>query len=453
METFVPKQYQIKAMRWVIDKPYSALFMEMGLGKTAVTLTAADWLIKKGRVHRVLIIAPKKVAESTWAQEGAKWNHLQDLSFSLILGPRYQREQALRKKADIYVINRENVLWLTEQIGRHPWPFDMVVLDELSSFKSSKSKRFRALKRYRPQMKRVVGLTGTPIGNGYMDLWAEMYLIDGGKTLGASITKYRQEYFYSVAHYNFVEYRIKPGQGEVIKHKIQDTALCMQTKDYLELPPLTQNVEKIQLSKAAMDKYRELKKTYIFNTGDGTDTITASNAAVLVSKLLQISSGFIYDENHRVHLIHHEKIDRLKEIVDTTDTPVLVFYNFKADAEGIKKVFPEAEYLKTDADVQRWNRGEIPLLLAHPKSVGYGLNLQAGGHTIVWFDLTWSLEQYQQANARLYRMGQKYPVVINYLLCRGTVETRMFQALKQKKVTQDALMAIAKEEWNACTKE
>ncbi|MGN0311438.1 MAG: SNF2-related protein [Lachnospiraceae bacterium] len=447
METFVPKQYQIKAMRWIIDKPYSALFMEMGLGKTVVTLTAADWLIKKGRVNRVLIVAPKKVAESTWAQEGAKWDHLQDLTFSLVLGNRYQREQALRKKADIYVINRENVLWLTEQIGRHPWPFDMVVLDELSSFKSSKSKRFRALKHYRPQMKRVVGLTGTPIGNGYMDLWAEMYLIDGGKTLGTSITKYRQEYFYSIAHYNFVEYCIKPKQGEVIKHKIQDTALCMQTKDYLELPPLTQNIEEILLSEETMEQYRELKKTYVFNTEDGADMITAANAAVLVSKLLQISSGFIYDEDHHVHQIHHEKIDRLKEIVDATNTPILVFYNFKADAEGIKKVFPKAQYLKTDADVRRWNRGEIPLLLAHPKSVGYGLNLQAGGHTIVWFDLTWSLEQYQQANARLYRMGQTHPVVINYLLCQDTVEMRMFYALKQKKVTQDALMAIAREEW------
>lgn len=449
METFIPKEYQKKAMRWVIDKPYCALFMEMGLGKTAVTLTAADWLIKKDKVHRVLIIAPKKVAESTWKQEGEKWEHLKGLSFSLVLGSRYQRERALRTKADIYVINRENVLWLTEQIGRHPWPFDMVVLDELSSFKSSKSKRFRAMKRYRPQMKRVVGLTGTPIGNGYMDLWAEMYLIDGGKSLGTSITRYRQEYFYSIAHYNFVEYRIKPGQGEVIRHQIKDTALCMQTKDYLELPPLTQHVEQIQLSDDAMEQYRRLKKTYVFNTEDTDGPITASNAAVLVNKLLQIASGFIYDEDRNVHLIHHEKIDRLKEIVDATDTPVLVFYNYKADADGIKQALPKAQYLKTDADISRWNRGEIPLLLAHPKSVGYGLNLQAGGHTIVWFDLTWSLEQYQQANARLYRMGQKYPVVISYLLSKNTVETRMFKVLKQKKVTQDDLMSIAKDEWDA----
>jgi len=439
-------EYQKKAADFVIDNSECGLFLEMGLGKTAIVLSAINFLLMTGEVHKVLVIAPLKVAQSTWKQEGAKWIQFQSLRFSMVLGSKKERMDALREKADIYVTNRENVVWLCAELKSHhrdKWPFDMVVLDELSSFKSPKAKRFRALRHFRPQMKRVVGLTGTPVGNGYMDLWAEMYLIDYGKSLGRTFTAYRREYFYALPRNGYAEYRIKKNAEKEIQQKISKRTICMRSEDYLELPPVVKNVDSIYLPTNAQSAYDEMEKKCVLEMSGAE--ITAVNAAVVISKLLQISSGFIYDEDGITHRVHNEKIKRLIEIMDTATSPVLVFYNFKADAEILKQTFPQARYLQTDQDVQDWNAGNIPLLLAHPKSVGYGLNLQAGGHNVIWYDLTWSLEQYQQANARLHRMGQKHTVVINYLICSGTAEETVYKRLKAKKVSQDDLMEIVSE--------
>jgi SNF2 family DNA or RNA helicase len=396
-------------------------------------------------VAKVLVIAPKRVAEDTWSRESAKWDHLHDLRISKVLGAPEQRAAALRAEADIYIINRENVKWLTEHCGK--WDFDTVVIDELSSFKSSQSQRFKALRKVIVSCTRVIGLTGTPAANGYMDLWSEIYLLDRGKRLGLSITLFRQTYFDNVSrdmHYGI--YVLKRHAEGVINSKLSDICLSMNAKDYLDMPERIENEIPIVLSDAEKAKYERMEKEALLELEDGAE-IAAFNMGAVMNKLLQLANGFAYDEDKVPHRIHEKKLDALDEIIDVNPgQPVLVFYWFKADLEALRSRFPKARTLDTSEDIADWNDGKIDLLFVHPASAGHGLNLQEGGHIIVWYGVTWSLELYQQANARLYRQGQKADhVVINHLIAAGTIDEQVMRALKRKDVTQAALMKALKE--------
>ena len=438
--------YQEYSKNFILDHPYCALLLDMGLGKTLASLTAIDELLNTFEViDNVLVIAPLSVAKKTWTDEIDKWDNLNHLTFSKILGKPQERIAALHKKADVYLINRENVEWLVEYFG-HSWPFKTVIIDELSSFKSSKAKRFKALRKVRPRMDRVVGLTGTPSPNSLMDLWPQIYLLDQGERLGKTITSYRNKYFVpDQKNGNIVySYRLIPGAEEAIYRNIDDICVSMKAKDYLKLPPRTDNVVDVELSATDTKKYKELEREYVLELG--TSDVVASNAATLSNKLLQLSNGCIYDENGDPKVIHQKKLDALEEIIEASQgQPVLVFYQYKHDLTRIQKRFKEAKVLDVSAgDIQKWNAGKIPILLAHPQSAGHGLNLQQGGHIIVWFGLTWSLEFYQQANARLDRQGQKEPVIIHHLVTKGTIDEQVMRALKNKEVGQEALMAAVK---------
>lgn len=438
--------YQEYSKNFILDHPYCALLLDMGLGKTLASLTAIDELLNTFEVtDNVLVIAPLSVAKQTWTDEIDKWDNLNHLTFSKILGKPQERIAALHKKADVYLINRENVEWLVEYFG-HSWPFKTVIIDELSSFKSSKAKRFKALRKVRPRMDRVVGLTGTPSPNSLMDLWSQIYLLDQGERLGKTITSYRNKYFVpDQKNGNIVySYRLIPGAEEAIYRNIDDICVSMKAKDYLKLPPRTDNVVDVELSATDTKKYKELEREYVLELG--TSDVVASNAATLSNKLLQLSNGCIYDENGDPKVIHQKKLDALEEIIEASQgQPVLVFYQYKHDLTRIQKRFKEAKVLDVSAgDIQKWNAGKIPILLAHPQSAGHGLNLQQGGHIIVWFGLTWSLEFYQQANARLDRQGQKEPVIIHHLVTKGTIDEQVMRALKNKEVGQEALMAAVK---------
>lgn len=438
--------YQEYSKNFILDHPYCALLLDMGLGKTLASLTAIDELLNTFEViDNVLVIAPLSVAKKTWTDEIDKWDNLSHLTFSKILGKPQERIASLAKKADVYLINRENVEWLVEYFG-HSWPFKTVIIDELSSFKSSKAKRFKALRKVRPKMDRVIGLTGTPSPNSLMDLWSQIYLLDQGKRLGKTITSYRNKYFVpDQKNGNIVySYRLIPGAEEAIYRNIDDICVSMKAKDYLKLPPRTDNVVDVELSATDTKKYKELEREYVLELG--TSDVVASNAATLSNKLLQLSNGCIYDENGDPKVIHQKKLDALEEIIEASQgQPVLVFYQYKHDLTRIQKRFKEAKVLDVSAgDIQKWNAGKIPILLAHPQSSGHGLNLQQGGHIIVWFGLTWSLEFYQQANARLDRQGQKEPVIIHHLVTKGTIDEQVMRALKNKEVGQEALMAAVK---------
>lgn len=398
-------------------------------------------------VSRVLVIAPLKVAEDTWSRETEKWDHLNDLRISKVLGSEPERRKALKADADIYVINRENVQWLIEHPDAYGkrWPFDMVVIDELSSFKSSSSKRFKSLRKVRPLIDRIVGLTGTPAANGLMDLWAEIYLLDRGERLGPTITGYRQAYFTPAWGNGVVIYKwkAKDHSMERIQKKISDITVSMKAKDYLELPERIDVVRGVHLSIEAMRKYREMEKESLIEALDG-ETIAALNAAAVMGKLQQLANGFCYDEDHGVHWFSKDKLDALREIAEEAGSPVLVFYQFEADRDLILSEIEGSRQLKTEKDICDWNAGKIPMLIAHPASVGYGLNLQEGGHIIVWYGLPWSLELYQQANARLHRQGQTMPVRIYHLVAEGTVDTEIKKALEQKDTTQQTLINMLK---------
>lgn len=420
----------------------------MGMGKTVSTLTAVDELLFLGDVNKILVIAPLRVAEDTWSTEVQKWGHLKHLKISKILGTKSNRERALMADADIYVTNRENVDWLVKYCFNR-WPFDMCVIDELSSFKSSKAKRFRSLKKVRPYFKRIVGLTGTPAPNSLIDLWPQVYLLDGGKRLGKTIGSYREQYFTPGNRNQFVVYNwnLKEGAGEAIENKISDICVSMKAKDYLDLPERIDNVIEINLPEKAKNKYKELEKDLVLELGK--EDITAANAAVLTNKLLQMSNGAIYSENKSVVEIHDEKLKALLEIIEAANgKPVLVFYSFKHDFNRIVKFLAskklKAVGLKDSTDIKKWNKGEIPILLIHPASAGHGLNLQYGGNIIVWFGLTWSLELYQQANARLHRQGQKETVVINHIIAKGTVDEDVMKSLGNKEVNQNILLEAVK---------
>ena len=398
-------------------------------------------------ISRVLVIAPKRVAEDTWTREHAKWDHLKDLRISKVLGNEQQRIRALRAEADIYVIGRDNVIWLINyyQGLRKGWPFDMIVIDELSSFKNPQAKRFRALKKAVPSVSRVVGLTGTPSPNGLMDLWAEVYLLDQGERLGNTLGAYRERYFRPGARNGYVVYKWEPLRNaqKEIEDKISDICISMSAADYLKLPKRIDNVIPVRLSPEEMGAYKRMERDQLLQIED--DDIAALNAAAVMTKLLQIANGSVYTNEGKVVKIHDAKLEALAEIVDTTDSPVLVFYSYKHDLAAIQGKIKGTRILENEKDISDWNAGKVQVLLAHPASVGYGLNLQEGGHVIVWYGLTWSLELYQQANARLYRQGQEKPVIIHHLIAEGTADEEVMAALQNKDTSQAALLAALKE--------
>ena len=398
-------------------------------------------------ISKVLVIAPKRVAEDTWTREHAKWDHLKDLRISKVLGNEQQRIRALRAEADIYVIGRDNVVWLVDlyQKLKTGWPFDMIVIDELSSFKNPQAKRFRALKKAMPSVSRVVGLTGTPSPNGLMDLWAEVYLLDQGERLGQTLGAYREKYFRPGARNGYIVYKWEPLRGarEKIEAAISDICISMSAADYLKLPKRIDNVIPVQLSPDEMEAYKRMERDQLLQIED--DDIAALNAAAVMTKLLQIANGSVYTNEGKVVKIHEAKLEALVEIVDTTDSPVLVFYSYKHDLAAIQGKIKGARVLENEKDISDWNAGKVQVLLAHPASVGYGLNLQEGGHVIVWYGLTWSLELYQQANARLYRQGQEKPVIIHHLIAEGTADEEVMAALQNKDTSQAALLAALKE--------
>lgn len=435
---FKPHEYQRYCITRMIKEPRLGLFLDMGLGKTVITLTALNEMINyQCSVKKVLIIAPKRVAETTWTDERDKWDHLKHLKMSKILGSSIERTIAAEAEADIYLINRENVSWLVDSFKKS-WKWDTVVIDELSSFKNSSAKRFKKLKLVLPHIKRLYGLTGTPAANGYMDLWAQVYLLDQGKRLYKTITQYRERYFTPDKRnqHTVFSYKLKKGCDQVIQNKISD--ICISLQDKADVPDTIYQTSSLNLSPAVKEAYQRLEKDLILELKD--TEITALNAGVLVNKLLQIASGCVYDEDGDYHRLHREKIEVLKEVLEQASGNVLVFFNFKHEKEEIKKFFKAARILEGEQEIRDWNTGRIKLLLAHPASCGYGLNLQKGGHTIVWFSPTWNLEQYEQANARLARQGQKHPVIINHIIANDTVDELVMEALKNKETIQSALL-------------
>ena len=447
---FVPHDYQTYAIRFIEQNPVAAVLLEMGLGKTTITLTAIQNLMYDSfDVHKVLVIAPLRVAKNTWSAELEKWEHLKHLTYSVVVGTAEERKAALRRRADIYIINRENIQWLVEQ-GR--FDFDMAVIDELSSFKNHQTKRFRALMKVRPRLKRIVGLTGTPSSDGLMDLFAEFRLLDMGERLGRFIGQFRNTYFQPNKRNGMIVYSYKPlpGAEDAIYEKISDITISMRATDHLKMPELIMSEYTVEMSAYEKEKYMALKKEMILELPDGE--VTASNAASLSSKLSQMANGAIYDDNKQSVQIHDRKLDVLEDIIESANgKPILVAYWFKHDLKRIKERLyklhiPFSTMDKSDS-IQKWNNGELPVALIHPASAGHGLNLQSGGNYLVWFGLTWSLELYQQTNARLYRQGQKSAtVVIQHIITKGTIDERILKALQDKDEIQTTLLEAVKAE-------
>ena len=442
-----PHDYQRYAAEFIITHPISALLLDMGLGKTSITLTAInDLLFDSFEIHKVLVVAPLRVARDTWSAEIEKWEHLKNLQYSVVVGPAQERLKALCTPADIYIIYRENIQWLVEESGL-TFDFDMAVIDELSSFKNHQSKRFKAFMKVRPKLKRIVGLTGTPASNGLMDLFAEFKLLDMGERLGRLIGQYRNAYFQPDKRNGMVVYSYKPlpDAEQRIYDKISDITISMKATDHLKMPELISAEYTVQLSENEKEKYDRLKKDLIFSTED--NEVTAANAASLSNKLSQMANGAVYsDDGETVH-IHDRKLDALEDIIESMNgRPLLVAYWFKHDLERIKKRF-EIREIKSSEDISDWNSGKIPVALIHPASAGHGLNLQSGGSTLVWFGLTWSLELYQQTNARLWRQGQTADtVVIQHIIAKSTIDEQIMKALKTKDTTQAALITAVKAE-------
>ena len=440
---FVPHDYQKYAVEYIKSHPVTALFLDMGLGKTVTTLTAIrDLMYDTFEVQRVLVIAPLRVARDTWPDEIKKWDHLKALTCSVVVGSVAERKRALQQDADIYIVNRENLVWLYENSRLD---FDMVVLDELSSFKNAQSKRFKAMKAMRPKVKRIVGLTGTPSGNGLMDLWAEFRLLDLGERLGRYISQYRNLYFKPDKRNGMVVYSYKPlpGAEKAIYHQIADITVSMKANDYLKMPELVSVTKEVTLSEKEKQRYDELKKSLVLDLPDGE--VTAANAASLTMKLSQMANGAIYTDDKNVVNIHDRKLDALEDLVESANgRPILVAYWFKHDKDRIQKRM-QARELKEPQDFADWNAGRIPVALIHPASAGHGLNLQQGGSILIWFGLTWSLELYQQTNARLWRQGQQSrTVIIQHIVAKGTIDERILKVLEHKDGTQAALIDAVK---------
>lgn len=438
-----PHPYQEAAIRWLREHDEAALLLDMGLGKTLIALTALVDLAALGEdLGKVLVIAPLMTARHVWPAEIAKWDHTRHLRCSLVAGSAAERERALRAEADVYVVNRENVPWLAGLYGPR-WPFATVIVDELSSFKNRRAKRWKALRGVRPKIRRLWGLTGTPAPNGLMDLWAQMHLVDGGERLGRFIGPYRERYFRPGRRSGRVVYdwALKPGAEEAIYRAIGDVALSMRARDVLELPGRVDNVVRVGMPPAAAAEYRRFEREQV--TELVGEEVTAASAAALANKLLQWANGAVYDDGGAAREVHRAKIDALAGILEEAQgQPVLAFYAFRHDLERLRAAFPSAQALDAGSGdlVERWNRGEVPLLLAHPQQAGHGLNLQAGGHIAVWFGLTWSLEAYLQANARLDRQGQGETTIVHHLVAEGTVDERVMEVLAGKRSLQDAMM-------------
>lgn len=441
--------YQKACVEHIIDNPFCGVFLDMGLGKTVSTLTAVNYLMNDYcEINSTLVIAPKRVAESVWQEEADKWNHLKHLRFSKIIGPEAKRIEALKAKADVYIISRDNIAWLCALYGGGKLPFDMIIIDELSSFKSYKSLRFKALRASQPYLKRLVGLTGTPAPNGLIDLWPQIYLMDRGARLEKTISRYREKYFRPGRTNGHVvySYSLMENSENQIHEKISDICISMKAEDYLQMPLRTDNFIKLRMSEALKKQYQDFEKNKVLeliNSNDEASEINVVNAAALSNKLLQFANGAIYDENRGVHGVHDIKLEALKEIVENSQgQPILVAWTFQFDRDRIKealKAYSPRE-LKTNKDIEDWNAGKIQVMLAHPASAGHGLNLQAGGSIIVWYGQTWSLELYQQFNARLYRQGQQNHVIINHLILEGSHDEDVVFALKHKDKKQNNLM-------------
>lgn len=445
---FVPHKYQEMAIEKIYSTPRCGLFLDMGLGKTVITLTAIEDLIyNQFEVSKVLVIAPLRVAEDTWSRESQKWDHLKDLRISKILGTPQQRRLALAREADVYITNRENVVWLTDELSGigNGWFFDMVVIDELSSFKSPKAQRFRALKKYISRSSRVVGLTGTPAPNGLIDLWSQMYLIDSGERLGKTVTGYRERYFLpnQRSQTTIFNYKLKENAEKAIMDKISDICVSMKAEDWLDMPERIDSVVNVKMTTEQKEAYERFEKEAYMQFMEGE--VTAASAAALTNKLLQYSNGAMYTDTGEYAVTNNNKLDALADIIEAANgKPILCFYSFRHDLERILKKFKYAVKLEDSDDIEKWNNGEIPLLLAHPASAGHGLNLQSGGNIIVWYGLTWSLELYQQANARLYRQGQEQAVIIHHLITEDTCDSRVYMSLQGKANVQDDLLASLK---------
>ena len=441
---YKPHEYQAFATNFILEHPIAAILLDMGLGKSVITLTAIEELMHdRFEVSRVLVVAPLRVATNTWPSEIKKWDHLKDITYSVAVGTEAQRKAALAEKADIYIINRENVQWLIEKSGI-PFDFDMVVIDELSSFKSNQAKRFKSLVKMRPRVKRIVGLTGTPSSNGLMDLWAEFRLLDMGERLGRYIGQYRRAYFMPDKRNGDIIYSYKPlpGAEEAIYKRIGDITISMRSKDYLKMPKCVINEVPVWMETHQSELYEQLKQEMVISL-KGSE-INAANAAALSGKLLQMANGAVYDGMGEPFFIHDGKLNALEDLNEGANgKPVLIAYWYKHDLDRIKARFGVRE-IKADRDITDWNAGNIPVAVIHPASAGHGLNLQAGGSTLIWFGLTWSLELYQQTNARLWRQGQTDTVVIHHIITKDTIDEDVMTSLRKKERTQSSLINAVK---------
>ena len=446
-------EYQKRGVNHIVDNEYCALFLDMGLGKTVTTLTAIKELLDNCIISNALVIAPKKVTQVTWRDEIKNWEHLQGLTISVIDGTAKQRREAMAAKADIYAVSRDNIVWLVLEHGGIKLPYDMVVIDELSSFKNHASKRFRAMRKVRKFIPRVVGLTGTPAPNGLIDLFAQMYLIDQGQRLGKSITAYRDRFFRPDKRNGDIvySYALKRPQEETekqISDLISDITISMTAEDYLKMPDKIMLYDYVDLAPKVLAMYRDFEKEQILELINSDEPISAASAAALSNKLQQFANGAIYDAEQNVKDLHDEKLDKLEEIVEAANgEPVLIAYSYKHDLERIMQKLKAYKPVKLEKPehIADWNAGKIPVLVTHPASAGHGLNLQKGGHNIVWFGNTWSLELYQQFNSRLYRQGQGKPVTIHHIVTRGTIDEKIIKSLDGKRETQDGLMESIKE--------
>ena len=445
--------YQERALEHIINNEYCALFLDCGLGKTVTTLTAIKELLDNCIISNALVIAPKKVTQVTWSDEIKNWEHLQGLTISVIDGTAKQRREAMAAKADIYAVSRDNIVWLVLEHGGVKLPYDMVVIDELSSFKNHASKRFRAMRKVRKFIPRVVGLTGTPAPNGLIDLFAQMYLIDEGQRLGKTVTAYRDRFFRPGKRNGDIvyTYELKAPQNETeqqISDLISDITISMTAEDYLKMPDKIMLYDYVDLAPKVLAMYRDFEKEQILELINSDEPISAASAAALSNKLQQFANGAIYDAERSVKDLHDEKLDRLEELVEAANgEPVLIAYSYKHDLERIMQKLKAYKPVKLEKPehIAEWNAGKIPVLVTHPASAGHGLNLQKGGHNIIWFGNTWSLELYQQFNARLYRQGQGKPVTIHHIVTRGTIDEKIIKSLDGKRETQDGLMESIKE--------